>query len=169
MPYIAGAIIGGSVLSGAFAKNQQTSAQKFTTRQMKNRHQWETSDLEKAGLNRILGYTKGGPPTGGSPVASTPDFGGSAAQAMRQKAEINRINAETALTHKKADAIGPASAIGGGIENLYNWLEEQAGTTGRALQRQIDQYLQHKSDITHPKQYDFSKTKGPIKSIKLVK
>lgn len=147
---VGGAILGGSVVSGLFGRSSQSSAQQFTTRQMKNKHQWETADLEKAGLNRILGYTKGGPPMGGSPIPPTPDFGGSAAQAMRAKAEIGLINANKNLTDKKAEAIGPASSIGGGIERLYDWIGENMGPSARGLQRQIDAFYRSKSEVNPP-------------------
>lgn len=58
--------------TGSSAKDVQEQAWRNTKVMMKNRHQWEAQDLENAGLNRILGYTKGGPPLGPSPAPVEP-------------------------------------------------------------------------------------------------
>lgn len=54
------------------AEKAQKEANRFTKVMMQNRHQWETADLEAAGLNRILGMTGSGPPIGGSPAPFAP-------------------------------------------------------------------------------------------------
>lgn len=53
------------------AEKAQKKAQGFTKKMMLNKYQWESQDLELAGLNRILGFT-GGAPIGGSPAPFSP-------------------------------------------------------------------------------------------------
>lgn len=51
-----GAVAGlaGGALSASSARGIQQRQERYTERQMKNMHQWESEDLEKAGLNRAL-------------------------------------------------------------------------------------------------------------------
>ena len=56
-----GASIAGSAITGMFNKRGASSANQFTEHQMKNKHQWQAKDLEKAGLNRILSMNNGAP------------------------------------------------------------------------------------------------------------
>ncbi len=83
---------GGSFLGGLFgnkAKRREAARNRaFQERMSSTAYQRQTKDLELAGLNRILGYTKGGP-------ASTP--GG----AMAQQADIVTPAVSTALQTKR--------------------------------------------------------------------
>ena len=66
----AGADIAGGLIGNAASASEAAASRGFTEKQMKNKHQWEAADLEAAGLNRILGYTKGGASLGSSASAS---------------------------------------------------------------------------------------------------
>ena len=109
----------------------------FQERMSSTAYQRQTKDLELAGLNRILGYTKGGP-------ASTP--GGATAQQQdiitpaintalsvkRLKQEVKNLQAQEALTRAKTKVIAPATAagetIGGWMEDIRDAIQNQPNT-----------------------------------------
>lgn len=68
---------------------------------MKNRHQWEVSDLRKAGLNPILSAGGGGT-AGNAPITQSPDVAGSSAKAVQAslgKAQNELIQAQIDQAH----------------------------------------------------------------------
>lgn len=78
-----------------FAANSAATANAFTEKQLKNRHQWEVDDLRAAGLNPILSAMKGAPSIGGSAMASV--SGGMAEDAAAiSNAHSNRANSASA-------------------------------------------------------------------------
>ncbi len=92
----AGAIgaIGGAVAQPIAAHFAQKRAFKYTKKMMKNKWQWEVADLIAAGLNPILGYTKGGPGIGGSPIPSiSGSMGTTALSAMKLRSELKLLEA----------------------------------------------------------------------------
>lgn len=76
---IAGSLIGAGASSAAQNKQNQDNRENY-----KMRHQWETEDLSKAGLNRILSATGGGSvaSAGMADVAGGINSGSSAAKAI---------------------------------------------------------------------------------------
>lgn len=111
---VAGSLISGglSYLGGLQANSAASAAadkaNDFALKTFKNRYQWTTQDMTKAGLNPMLAYIQGGgsPPSGFK--ADTP--GGnklqagvsSALQAASLKANIDNTQADTALKATQA-------------------------------------------------------------------
>lgn len=104
---VAGAI--GSIASGLIgassAKKAATKAYKRSIMAYRNRYQWQTEDMIKAGLNPILSAYTGAGNAPSAPVADTSDLaqgvrGASAAgiAGLQAKAGIVNTNANTAKT-----------------------------------------------------------------------
>ncbi len=93
---MAGGIIG-SIAQPVAAHFAQKRQHKYVKKYMKNKYQWEVADLIAAGLNPILGYTKGGPPIGaaGIPNISIGGVEASAIGAMKVRAELKLLKAQT--------------------------------------------------------------------------
>lgn len=105
-------------------------------RSMSNtQYQRSMSDMRKAGLNPIIGAAKGpgGTPTAGSPMGATRNPVAAAMEVARQKAEINRVNAETGFINKKTQALGPMSELGTSTEGLIKQGVETFKTFGEFL------------------------------------
>lgn len=106
------ATIGGSILSSTSADSTNKKQIEANERQMKNKYQWEADDLQKAGLNRILGYSKGAAPIPGVGTLKQP-FSSASARDMamaakevlagidKTKAETNNINQQTNLVNSQ--------------------------------------------------------------------
>lgn len=77
---------GSSALSAYFSWKHQKEA-------MQNRHQWEVSDMRKAGLNPILSGTGGSGAGGNAPTIVAPDLAG----AMKSGAETETQHSEKNL------------------------------------------------------------------------
>lgn len=77
---------GSSALSAYFSWKHQKEA-------MQNRHQWEVSDMRKAGLNPILSATGGSGASGNAPTIVAPDIAG----AMKSGAETSTQHSEKNL------------------------------------------------------------------------
>lgn len=94
-------LIGNSSSNKSAAKAAQAQNE-FTEGMMKNRHQWETADLEKAGLNRILSATNGAPSMGSSAKAEVFDKTQAmqepvkrGLEAMLMKAQIKNLESQS--------------------------------------------------------------------------
>ncbi len=119
-----------SAIGGLWANRQRRKESRrqrqFQERMSSTAYQRQTKDLELAGLNRILGYTKGGPastPAGSmaqlqdviTPAIST------ALQTRRLQQEIKNLQATEQLTLAKKDAIAPAAGVG---KTLGGWIQQ---------------------------------------------
>lgn len=132
------AAIGTAVAGGGIdffsAKSLQDDAQSFTKDQWRNKHQWEASDLEKAGLNRILSLTKGGSPTGGG-IASA---GNPGSKAISSALQLKKVNSEIALIDAQAKNIGHQGDINAPLAQIMtqigNALEKLIGAFGDSTQ-----------------------------------
>ncbi len=91
----AGAIIG-SIAQPIAAHFAQKRQHKYVKKYMKNKYQWEVADLIAAGLNPILGYTKGGPPIGSVGIPSIAGGQGATAISAMKLAEELRLLRQTA-------------------------------------------------------------------------
>lgn len=94
------AILGGSVLGGAWSAWEARKNRKFQEKMSSTAHQREAADLKAAGLNPILSANRGGASSPGGSVGQVPDLGQAAGSALRARAELGLINAQT----NKADA-----------------------------------------------------------------
>lgn len=89
----AAGLFGSSSANEASAKAAER-ANAFTTRQMKNRHQWEVQDLRKAGLNPVLSAMNGAPSMGGAAQAQVFNPADAAAKGVQSALASKRLNAE---------------------------------------------------------------------------
>lgn len=92
----AGIISGGLGFLGGEQANKQSAqnaatANAFTEEQLKNRHQWEVSDLKKAGLNPILS-AHGAASIGSSAQAQTVNSGESAAKGLEAGTKSGQLS-----------------------------------------------------------------------------
>ena len=78
--------LGSSAVSAYFSWKHQKEA-------MQNRHQWEVSDMRKAGLNPILSATGGSGAPGNAPTIVAPDL----ASAFKSGAETSTQHSEKSL------------------------------------------------------------------------
>jgi len=86
--------IGGAIAQPIAAHFAQKRAFKYTKKMMKNKWQWEVADLIAAGLNPILGYTKGGPSIGPSGIPSIAGgMGATAIGAAKLREELRILRA----------------------------------------------------------------------------
>ena len=90
MPAIAaGAVIGGSLLSGMFGRSSASKSIRFQREMATTAHQKQVADMRAAGLNPILSATGGaGARASGGAMPATPDFATSARGALRLSKEI---------------------------------------------------------------------------------
>lgn len=104
-----GGLIGNKMTNDA-NRSSARAANEFTEKEMKNRHQWEVSDLKAAGLNPIL--SAGGTPSMGhsaqAPVADVTQSvsaGVNSALAAKQlEASLEQIKSQTDLNRSAAGA-----------------------------------------------------------------
>lgn len=93
--------LGSSALSAYFGWKHQKEA-------MQNRHQWEVSDMRKAGLNPILSGTGGSGAPGNAPTIVAPDIAGafkSGAETSTQHSEKNLKDALEKQTYVQNSAL----------------------------------------------------------------
>lgn len=134
---LAGGVAGGAKaaagdVAGFFANRyMQRDAQDFTRDMMKNRHQWEVSDLRKAGLNPILS-AGGAPSMGGSPAlgVSMGDPYSSAVSAARQKQEAKLMKKQEAEIDARTDEIKSRAELNRAKANMMPSDLVKGGYTG---------------------------------------
>ncbi len=109
---MAGAVgaIGGIVAAPIAAHFAQKRAFKYQKKMMKNKWQWEVADLIAAGLNPILGYTKGGPGVSspGIPNMGLAGAGSTALSAVKLRSELDLLR--STAERNRADASRAAAA-----------------------------------------------------------
>ncbi len=117
-----GGLFGGRAADKRRAKEALLNRQ-FQERMSSTAFQRQAIDLEKAGLNRILGLSGSGASSPGGSMAAQQDYItpaiNTALAARIQNAQIKKITAETNLTETKEDVIRPAAIIG---ETVGGWL-----------------------------------------------
>jgi len=120
------AALGGEFVSGLFGRSSARKSMRFQKEMAQKAHQYEVEDLRAAGLNPILSGTGGaGARASGGAMPSTPDFGGTAVAAMRAKAEITNIEANTDFTEAKTKAIGGPAEIGEFVGQGLAWAKRE--------------------------------------------
>lgn len=149
--------IGAGLASSFAAKARQKDAAAAQLHLFKRRHQFETEDLEKAGLNRILGFARGSAPgVGAIGVPSVnfpaPDIMGipkkiAGASVAARLAEASASTAEHGAKEAKARALTEANrtdlvgeqANQAGATRLMSWMDEQVKRAGltRDIQRSM--------------------------------
>jgi len=113
--------IAGSAMSGMFNKSSASSANQMTEKMMKNKHQWQADDLQKAGLNRILSMNNGAP-MGSSAQASMqdPQLGSTLNQQKQIKQQKSLVQAQTNLTLQQGASAKATAAID---QKKLDWIE----------------------------------------------
>lgn len=135
---VPGAIKTGLSLFGSYRGGERANAanakeaaenRKFQERMSSTAHQRETVDLERAGLNRILGYTGRGASTPGGATARQTDSITSAIttalQARKTQQEIKNLQASENLTKAQTSAIAPAATVGDGVNTATEAVTEK--------------------------------------------
>lgn len=101
-------------------KNFQTNLA-FQRENAQNAHQWETQDLEKAGLNRILGYSKGSggaKPSGGSGLPEIKNPAGAGLTTALGQAQIKLTDAQTNKANAEAENISNIQSTTGNVRKI---------------------------------------------------
>lgn len=110
---------GAAALGYGMSSRLLEKAQDYNTRVMSHKHQWEVSDLEKAGLNPVLSAL-GSTGTLGSPAASSPDVDNPVvSSALVAKTDAEKENIRQSTRESKAR------------ESLYN--AEASGASAKAV------------------------------------
>ncbi len=123
--------IGGAIAQPIAAHFAQKRQHKYVKQYMKNKYQWEVADLIAAGLNPILGYTKGGPAIGSVGIPNIAGGqGATAIGAMKLKAELALLRSSA----RKLDAeAGRAVAQTGKVELEVKEFKPTIGGVARRI------------------------------------
>jgi len=169
MPLYAGAaaVVGGAAIGASSARSQASKSIKFQREMARKAHQYEVIDLRKAGLNPILSGTGGpGAKASGGAMAPVPDFASTALQALKVKAEIDNIEANTSLTLTKEGAERPGGEFGRDIDAIYKKAKGAASAIDVKKNWAESQSRMGKPNPKMKKIYKKAKRKGNIKRIK---
>jgi len=93
----------GTAQAQMFARKEASKSRRFTREMMKNKHQWQADDLEKAGLNRILSLTQGAP-MGSSAQASAAESSMTSQRAAKKQASTARDVANSTIDVNRQNA-----------------------------------------------------------------
>lgn len=136
-PIAGAAAIAGLSAAGNAAGTMLSSAQsyKYTKKIMQNRHQWETSDLRRAGLNPILSAGGGG---SGGPSISAPhpgqtDLAGSVGKLSAAKLAKEQVKNVATDTEKKQNESAESFARGDYWANMASSAAAQANIDNAAF------------------------------------
>ncbi len=122
---------GASKQNKANAREAATS-RAFNERLSRNKHQYETEDLKKAGLNRILSITNGATAGSSSAQARHENVGEAGVRGATSAAQLKLINAQTRLTDQKTvtERGDPRNVGGAGIASLSDTTGLTTGQIG---------------------------------------
>lgn len=116
---IAGGVLGlaGNKIDNSASSSAAKKANEFTEKEMKNRHQWETEDLQKAGLNRILS-ANGTPSIGSAAKADVHSSSeainrgiSTALQSQLVKSQIKNLDSQSLNQTSQANAADANAAL----------------------------------------------------------
>lgn len=142
---IAGGVLG-PIIGGLFGRSGQSAANAANLRIARENRAWQTAmsntayqraarDLEAAGLNRILALGQPATTPAGN-IATMQNENALLADgiskgvtagltARRMNAEINHVNARTELVGAQRRALGGASEIGAGLEEIFRLIKQK--------------------------------------------
>lgn len=148
----------------ALAKMKFDSGETKLNRQFQERmsntsHQREVADLKAAGLNPMLSVNAGASAPGGNAASGAmavhKNPSESAANSALLYAQISKIQADTNLTNKQADAIEPASTLGEGVKYIKDLFRGSSAAEAARHRPYVPRVMQknRKSKWSYPDTY----------------
>lgn len=121
--------LGSTVYSARQAEENQRRSISFSKKAGKNKYQWMTSDMRKAGLNPLLLFGSGHPGTGGAGVGAPGGPGNtnvsSAGAANRLAAKAEKIGDQELAKLRAETSFWSAQALKGDYDNTFNGLRAE--------------------------------------------
>lgn len=112
----------GTAVAGLMNRKEAARNRRFQAKMANSVYQRTMADMEKAGLNPILAYQKGGSPSPSGSTGQQPDLGPSAVSALRARQEIKNMKQQERLM-KLQYAHDEFKTINMRADSERNWLQ----------------------------------------------